>query len=134
MRTMPRKATCILISILLIGLLSGCLAPIPTPTSTPAATNPTIDISLEQAADIDKTLDENLSIYGGDLGRALEEGDRRRICEDWQRAGWNSDSIPDAIYTVRHGELPIAIREETGLPLAEPANRMVEAYCAHKLR
>ena len=40
----------------------------------------------------------------------------------------------DAIYTVRHGELPMAIRDETGLSLVEPANRMVEAYCAHKLR
>ena len=109
----------------------GCGSENVPPTATP---NRNIGISLEQAADIDKTLDENLSIYGGDLGRALSEGERRRICEDWQRAGWNFDSIPDAIYTVRHGELPMAIRDETGLSLVEPANRMVEAYCAHKLR
>ncbi len=109
----------------------GCGSENVPPTATP---NRNIDISLEQAADIDKTLDENLSIYGGGLGRPLSEGERRKICEDWQRAGWNFDSIPDAIYTVRHGELPMAIRDETGLSLAEPANRMVEAYCAHKLR
>ena len=122
---------CLLIS---VSLLIGCAAPAPTEDNTPTLTPAPIVISLEQAADIDKTLDENLSVYGGDLGLALSEGDRRRICEDWQRAGWNYDSIPDAIFTVRHGELPMAIRDETGLSMGEPADRMVEAYCAHKLR
>ena len=124
------RATTIIAVLLGLMVLAGCGG-----NEEPTLTVEPYEFTAEQVGVIDATWDEFLSVYGADsdLGRPLAPRDRRVVCRHWQDAQWSFDRIPDDVYTVRHGELPGAIRAVTGLPNAEPAQRMVSGYCAHKL-
>ena len=111
-------------------LLLGC--GVSPPTATPEPTPKPIEITKEQIVEIDGVLDANIAIYGDEIGKPLTEADRQELCQDWEKAGWNSERIPNSRYNVLHGELPNAIREVTRSSPATPAELFLPQYCAHK--
>ncbi len=115
----------------MVLVLAACTTDSPDKVTDPPAPTPTpsYEFTTDQVMAIEAALDLNLSVYGDDLGRPLTADDRQAICQDWKEAGWDFESIPDDVYTVRHGELPMAIREAMGLALSEYAGPMVKGYC-----